>query len=1062
MMPPRLDASDATAAYAALLRRIPGYVPGWRPRDGSPEAALLRIVARYREVLNERLNAAPEKNMLAFLDLLGISLVEAQSARAPIVFAFAPPAPPQLPVSTTLSSPGLAALNVPPPAAPMAVPTLNVRVPAATQVSAKGPDGSPIIFETEQAIGLTGARLAQVVSLWPGQDTYTDHTADLAAGRPTTLFHSTQVTPHMIYIAHDMYFALAGQARVELAFDLITPGSQAAPIAWEYWDGQGWHPFGDPDLQSPTVALTAADRVSGDSLLTLAIVAAPEAPVDDGTNGLTRSGVVGLGGDCVDTQQTVVNGLKSYWLRGRLVAALPPDLARTDALIKTIKVNTVIERLFDPAGLDANPATLAPDAGIKPDTAIANSSSVDLSKAFSPFGPAPQPGSVLYLSSEEVFSKPSADVRLRLTLVNKPAEDQASGTVDLASTPGTINSHPSVAWEYWNGSDWRDLGIATNTTGADFLQSGVLSFSIPEQGIPQSKLNGKDGRWVRARLAEDGYYNQQSLTIPSTSVSVNIVTNLPPMIADIRIAYVYRSPRAFPDRCLTYNDFQYVDHTYDVRWPGAGFAAFAPVGDATPSLYFGFDGTLPVDLVSLYAAIEEQEGQLPGPPLTWEYWNGLGWQETAIEDDTAQLVRPGMLAVIGPADAARLARFDTTYSWLRGRLREDGDPIQSVVDGLYLNAVWARQDQTIRNEQLGSGSGDPSQTFFFSHTPVLDNEQIEIRELDGPRAAIELPILAREVDAALLNVVYSTAGVIQEVWVRWQRQDNLFLSGPNDRHYIIERSGGRVLFGDGLNGRVVPAGTDNVVARAYQTGGGTVGNVPANAITQLLGGIPYVNGVSNPRAAEGGADGETIAAVELRGPQTLRNRERALSARDYEGLARAASPGVAVARALPATHPSGRPAPGWVKLIIIPNSQDPQPVPSFELRREVADYVQQRAPASLTGLFVTGPSYLPVGVAAIVTPLDLSQAGPVGVAVRQALQAFFQPLTGGPGGAGWPFGRSVYLSDVATMLENVPGVDFVQEIELLLDGITQGDVVPVPSDRIVVAGPMRVRLRARE
>ena len=63
-MPPRLDDNDAIAAYAALLRRIPAYVPGWHPRDGSPETALLRIVARYREVLNERLNAAPEKKTL--------------------------------------------------------------------------------------------------------------------------------------------------------------------------------------------------------------------------------------------------------------------------------------------------------------------------------------------------------------------------------------------------------------------------------------------------------------------------------------------------------------------------------------------------------------------------------------------------------------------------------------------------------------------------------------------------------------------------------------------------------------------------------------------------------------------------------------------------------------------------------------------------------------------------------------------------------------------------------------------------------------------------------------
>src|SRR5205085_6487967 len=110
--------------------------------------------------------------------------------------------------------------------------------------------------------------------------------------------------------------------------------------------------------------------------------------------------------------------------------------------------------------------------------------------------------------------------------------------------------------------------------------------SVPHQGIRPGKLNGKDGRWIRARLDEDGYYKKQQLKTPpqidgAPDVIVDIITNLPPMIADVRIAYVYRSPRSFPDRCLTYNDFQYVDHSYDVRWPGAGFAAFAPGSAAT-------------------------------------------------------------------------------------------------------------------------------------------------------------------------------------------------------------------------------------------------------------------------------------------------------------------------------------------------------------------------------------------------------------------------------------------------------------------------------------------------
>src|SRR5689334_12990567 len=198
---PALDDRDATAVLAALLRRLPAYAPGWRPQDTGTGQAVLQIAARYMAVLNERLNAAPDKNLLAFLNLLGQSLVPAQAARAPVVFKFTPPPPPSLPPAPT---PPAGATNLPAqpaPPQPMALPTLNMRAPAGTQVAATPPGGSPLVFETEQAIGLAAAKLAQVVSLWPGQDTYQDHTASLGANTPFTLFRSTQLTPHVLYLA---------------------------------------------------------------------------------------------------------------------------------------------------------------------------------------------------------------------------------------------------------------------------------------------------------------------------------------------------------------------------------------------------------------------------------------------------------------------------------------------------------------------------------------------------------------------------------------------------------------------------------------------------------------------------------------------------------------------------------------------------------------------------------------------------------------------------------------------------------------------------------------------
>jgi hypothetical protein len=170
---------------------------------------------------------------------------------------------------------------------------------------------------------------------------------------------------------------------------------------------------------------------------------------------------------------------------------------------------------------------------------------------------------------------------------------------------------------------------------------------------------------------------------------------------------------------------------------------------------------------------------------------------------------------------------------------------------------------------------------------------------------------------------------------------------------------------------------------------------------------------------------------------------------------------VAQARALPATAPNLLPAPGWVTVIVVPINSDPRPYPSFELRQVVAQYLADRAPVSVEPgrITVIGPDYLPVGVSATIAAKQLDQSGVVKSAALAALARFFLPLTGGPDGRGWPFGRDVWLSDLAALLESVDGVDYVRDLELLLDRIPAGDRIAVPSHRIVVAGDMFLSLK---
>jgi hypothetical protein len=1149
---PRLDKRDAQALLEELRARVPGYVPQWLPESGQPGWAISQVFIRYLQVLIERLNQAPDRNKLAFLDTLGISLLSAQAARAPIVFTAMPQ-------------------------------TGDGRVPARTRVGAKVPGRSdPLIFETETDIALAGANLAEVVSLWPGKDSYVDHSAAVIGGQRFTLFESLQPVPHELYLAHEIHFALAGQATVEIQFYLSIAGSELLPLTWEYWDGQLWRGF--------KAFKSVKDATGADSL--------------DGTEGLKRSGIIRLVVDCAETAKRKVNGMESYWIRAR-VSNMTPASGRVWPSIDRISIRSIVANplyrfvlaseealvadkgklsvrgpafanrsgnaelhgprfyevqptvdgdiaaewtglvegryhlriqqlgyapfdydftLSDTAGLRLILQRSPEAGGVEAESAYADGQQLDLSKAFYPFGQQPQAGSSFFLKSPEAFTKPGAQITLTASGVDTPQ----------AKFDNPTAAKLSVVAEVWDGEQWMNVDAPVKDLINLFTGlATTIEFYLPQR-LAATKVDDKDGFWLRFRIASGGFARSRKININDKSDPLTVTEYLPQALEHLRIGYVYHSLQDSAQACLTHNDFQWQDHTDDARRQGSPFEPFSPVEDNTPALYLGFDKPLPADLISLYFDIQEVSGEIEGPVLRWEYFDGSAWLPLAVREETHNLALPGMVAALWPgvstpppaqvlnasgmkvhltdprdgprftpgdqifieqdgkgelvrvarskgevltvktplgrdyANAqigfARLPRFGTPRTWIRVRLQEDSDPRLAKVNGIYHNAVWVSQVQTFENEIIGSGTGQPKQAYFTRNAPVLPGQVIEVRELEGARAQVELPLLIQDLivngmsEADVRTVADRRTGQISQVWVRWHERPNLFFSGSDDRHYVIERSRGRINFGDNRYGRIPTLSTDNIMVRSYRAGGGLDGNVGVGAISQLLSGV-LAKGITNPRAAEGGADGEPANAVLERGPLTLRNHRQALSSDDYEALAREASPAVAIARALPTTHPSGRPATGWVRLVIMPHSHEPRPQPSFELRRQVQEFLTARMSASAVGqLSVVGPSYLEVGVVAVVAPERLESGGLVLGSVTDALQRFLHPLHGGPEGRGWPFGRDVYLSDVAALLESVAGVDYVKTLELTLDNTPHGEVVPVPEDRIVVAGPLRVSL----
>lgn len=1138
----QLDPRRASDVVAELRARLPGYLTESFSADEGAGSALAWIHARYVESLLDRLNQVPEKTKLVFLDQLGIEPTMARAARAPMVFQLSEKA-------------------------------AAISLPAGSRIAASPPPGAAeqIVFETEYNVGLTPARIAEVVSLWPGRDEYIDHSEQFLSGASIRPFdrRDLKATPHELYIAHDTLLNLAGKVKLDVEFDLSQASSEMLEMLWEYWDGKVWRGF---KAQRPACSNGVDEKL-------------------DGTNGLTHSGTIRLETDSGESGTVDVHGIEAYWIRARLGERLPIDPQQILPEVAQLSLSTVVERSLtvvlasrsqpfikggaiilvelkdtndvpivgavlelrelvgetkvpelegetsttDAKGqhefklTDDQPRSFElivsifdsrhvltldyywsnPDerrlnfklvfqlGGLQPDVAINDNGPIDLNAPFAPLGDYPQPRSTFYFSSAEAFGKPGAQLTIHLTCVKTP-QDSFDVTISPVRGGPSTNKIPlehRINWEYWDGRAWMLLEYCSvkrpDSDGAekpdisgrasDFTESMKFDLIVPGDMAPVN-VKDKEALWMRARLVTGGYGFLQQVTFDRNTFR-SVITQ-PPAIADFRISYKWTFGPFPAEHVLAFNDFTYADCTDAARWPGISFKPFTQIGDLLPALYIGHNLPLPADRVNVFFDVAESKETSVGAVLVWEYWNGFRWRELSASDETHHLANSGMVGLIGPNDAQCRPRFGNDLYWLRARLKEDGPPPQAAVLGIYANAVWASQQQTVVNEEIGVSKGLPNETFVVRRVPILEGERIEIRERTGERANVEWRILAlslfdgdrqvlQELEQQLGSETLETEFVrgdlrlrrdrhkrVSEVWIRWEGRRNFLDSGPEDRHYVLDRQRGAFRLGNGRQGMTSPTGAQ-VVARSYRYGGGAAANVAARAISQLLAGVAGIDAVFNPKPAEGGADAETLVAFSDRGPRTIRHRGRAVTGADYEVMAVEASPVVAVAQALAGRDLQGRRRAGWVTLVVIPRSDEPRPWPSPGLREQIRRYIEARCPAAVANaqqVFVTGPDYLPIDVEATIAPLVAPLAGVAETKARFAIEKFLHPLTGGPLQNGWPAGRDVYLSDLSGVLERVPEIDYVRELTLLLDGVPRGEAVVVPAGKVVVAGQIRIKV----
>ena len=505
------------------------------------------------------------------------------------------------------------------------------------------------------------------------------------------------------------------------------------------------------------------------------------------------------------------------------------------------------------------------------------------------------------------------------------------------------------------------------------------------------------------------------------------------------------------DKVQVFNGSSFEDLTNTNLVAGSSFRPFGWTPQIGSALYLGF--TLPPTIspptegvpspprprlfpqemkLRVFLPLEEQSVKpvacnemkaKPVPPvnLVWEYpvrANPKHWRILrTFSDESIAFTREGTISVEGPAEdiveTMEGKAQDQYRFWIRVRLADRVYPSDLVPKIAFLRANVAKVENltTIRRELLTVSDGLPYQQRTLRYTPVrADSLDLRVAEAGGSEEKWEL----------------------EET--KWKRTEDLLRCGPDEACYVLHAATGELHFGDGSHGRIPPASYE-IMAHSYKAGGGAAGNVLVGTISAARVPIIGVAGIRNERPATGGQDEQSYDDFKTVAPARLRCNNRAVSADDYESMARSAG-GIAQAKALPLAHPDfpGVQVPGAVTVVVVPDTEEIPPRASQEQLESVCRYLDQYRLLT-TELYVREPEYLDVKVEAKIAANPYAAFDDVARRVNEEINRYLDPRHKEGTDFGSDFGLDLIPTNLYSVIRSVEDVRQVSHLALIVRGL---------------------------
>lgn len=560
-----------------------------------------------------------------------------------------------------------------------------------------------------------------------------------------------------------------------------------------------------------------------------------------------------------------------------------------------------------------------------------------------------------------------------------------------------------VSIAYYNGTGWRKL---TTEKPADSLfrwgEAGVctISFVCPADWH-ETEAGSYTGRCIRIRLvrADDCYYQP--------------AIHHCPVIRQMRVSYDYSGRYVRPQKLVAFQGSRRREITEQISQNRAA-PIFLKSSHQETALYLGFDRKPREGPVGLLFRIKEDGGERNGR-LCASYSTRAGFSKLKLTDHTDGLRHTGNILFFPPEDMAEKTIEGQEAYWIRitdeDFTLEKNPDCRPVIEEIALNAAEVDNIETLPEEEYYIDACEPNMVFPVRAVNILQadvwvNETAGFSEGEMRRFMREHPTDTR--------AEYDRQGNICEFYVKWREVDHFDRSLPGDRHFVLDRVGRRICFGDGVNVRIPRNTAGPAFKMVVRCCDGAAANVPAGSINDVRGNRMFVKNIRSPLNAFGGMDMETAENALRRGTAMFNSRSRLVSVMDYERETLDFSRGISQARIVTDVCRDGGRREGALFVVVLMEDYKDGSASFISLKKNLKEHLLTRCELTVTPeqLEIVEPLFVEISVEVWIRVADADNHFEMQQNLVRMLTDYLDPVKNG----GWEIGGGITENQIRLRL----------------------------------------------